>query len=118
MSRQELIDSIIAYAGEDYDATDSKQTTFLVACVDDAIEEVCNEMHPYGVSNCDAMESLRNIAIMRYGFVIRRIAMFHYDKQGKEGVTTFYESGQTTTYSGGGTPREYLDCIVPIAKVV
>ena len=118
MTRDQLVQSLIAYAGDDFDESDAKQRVFLEATVDDAIEEVCNEMHPYGAPCKDAREHIQNIALAKYGFLIRRIAMFHYDKQGKAGVTTFYEAGQTTTYSGGGTPREYLDGIVPIAKVV
>ena len=118
MTREELINSIIAYAGDDYDETDPKQVASLEFMVDDAIEEVCNEMNPYGEHNDDMRCHVARIALAKYGHVIRRIAMFHYDKQGKEGVTTFYESGQTTSYGGGGTPREYLDCIVPIAKIV
>ena len=118
MTRAELINSIIAYAGDDYDSSDEKQRVTLEFMVDDAIEEVCNEMYPYVVANNDERERITLLALSKYGHVIRRIAMFHYDKQGKEGVTTFYESGQTTTYGGGGTPKEYLAGIIPIAKVL
>lgn len=129
MTRQDLIESLINYAGDDYDQS-SEQLAFITSTVDDAINEVCNEMYPYdyGMEEEDdseeseeeesASESIRKIALRKYGNVIRRIAQFHYDKQGKEGVTTFYESGQTTSFSGGGTPREYLDGIVPVAKIV
>ena len=118
MTRDELVQSIIAYAGDDYDPEDSKQVAFLAATVDDAIEEVCNEMNPYSVSNCDELESIKKMALKRYGHVIRRVAMFHYDKQGKEGVTTFYESGQTTSFESGGTPSQFFDGIVTMARIV
>lgn len=118
MTRAELINSLIAYAGDDYDENDPKQVASLEFMVDDAIEEVINEMYPYGAFGEDERCHILRIAFAKYGHVIRRVAMFHYDKQGKEGVTTFYESGQTTSYGGGGTPREFLSCIVPIAKVV
>ena len=120
MTRHDLIESLISYAGDDYDQS-AEQLAFIENTVDDAIEEVCNEMYPYGYGmdeDDDKSELIRKIAIKKYGSVIRRITQFHYDKQGKEGVTTFYESGQTTSFSGGGTPREYLDTIIPVAKIV
>lgn len=116
MTREELIQSVIEYAGDDYDP--STDGSFLEWTVDDAIEEVANEMCPYGFSSDDAHNKVKNIALSRYGSVIRRIALFHYDKQGKEGVTTFYEAGQTTSYEDGGTPRRFLQSIIPIAKIV
>ena len=119
MTRQELINSIITYAGDDCDSTDQTQLELIEDTVDDAIEEVCNEMYPYrDGSDAATLATIQNLALNRYGYVIRRIAMFHYDKQGKEGVTTFYESGQTNSYGGGGTPAEYLASIVPIARIV
>ena len=113
-TREELIAALTDYAADDY--TDD-QSSFVEDCVDDAIEEVCNAMYPW--DNTDAkVEALRERALKRYSFVIQRIAQFHYDKQGKEGVTTFYESGQTNSYGTGGTPKEFLEGIVPIARVV
>jgi hypothetical protein len=50
--------------------------------------------------------------------VIRRIAQFHYDKQGKEGVVAFSEAGQKTSYEKGGTPSQYLEQIIPMCKIV
>ena len=114
MTRDQLIEKLIAYAADDYTET---QRSFVEGCVDSAIEEVINEMCPWDIS-ADAYEMLRQKALKRYGWNINRIAQFHYDKQGKEGVTTFYESGQTTSFSGGGTPKELFNGIVAIAKVV
>lgn len=113
-TREELIAALIKYAADDYK---EDQESFVEDCVDDAIQEVCNTMYPWDVSDIQ-MKTLKVRALKRYSMTIQRIAQFHYDKQGKEGVTTFYESGQTNSYGGGGTPKEYLDCIVPIAKVV
>lgn len=118
MTREKLVESLIEYAGDDYDESDPNQVSFLEWTVDDAIEEVVNEMCPYGFATDDAHNKAINIALNRYGSTIRRIAQFHYDKQGKEGVTTFYESGQTTSYEDGGTPRRFLQSIIPIAKIV
>ena len=83
MTREELVNSIIEYAGDDYDESDENQVSFLEWTVDDAIEEVVNEMCPYGFSTDTAHEKAIGIALSRYGATIRRIAMFHFDKQGK-----------------------------------
>lgn len=114
MTRAELVQRLVTYAADDY--TDD-QSTFVEDCVDGAIQEVCNEMCPWGMSDSD-YEKIRDTAIARYSWAILRIAQFHYDKQGKGGVTTFYESGQTQSYESGGTPRQFLSGIVPVAKVV
>lgn len=114
ITREELILKLKVYAADDYT---EDQATFLEDCIDGAIQEVCNEMCPFYVSDADA-EKYRKIALQRYSWAIYRIAQFHYDKQGKEGVTTFYESGQTTSFESGGTPRQFLSAIIPIAKIV
>lgn len=113
-SRSELVYKLKVYAADDY--TDN-QEPFLEDCIDGAIQEVCNEMCPWGMSDED-IEKYQGIALKKYSWVIYRIAQFHYDKQGKEGVTTFYESGQTTSFESGGTPRQFFNGIVPIAKIV
>ena len=124
MTREGLINDLIAYAGDDYDSSDQKQVTFLEFTVDDAIEEVVNTMYPYvlaGETDEETNEILgcvRKTALKKYGNAIRKIAMYHYDKQGKEGATTVYESGQTTSYHGGGTPKEFLSCVTPIARIL
>lgn len=115
MTREELVENLIEYAGDDYVQGDARQASFIRWTVDDAIEEVCNRMYPFGYSDADKAKS---VALARYGQVIRRIAQYHFDKQGKEGVTTFYEAGQTTSYQTGGTPPQFLDDVVPVAKVV
>ena len=115
MTRKELVENLIQYAGDDYINGDTQQASFVRWTVDDAIEEVCNYMFPFGYSNA---EKAHGMALAKYGNVIRRVAQFHFDKQGKEGVTTFYESGQTTSYKDGATPSRFFETIVPVAKVV
>ena len=114
ITREELIHGLVVYAADDYT---EDQLPFLEDCVDGAIQEVMNEMCPWGLSD-DDYEKYQEIALKRYLWAIKRIAQFHYDKQGKGGVTTFYESGQTQSYESGGTPKQYLSGIVPIAKIV
>lgn len=115
VTRDTLIESIIEYAGTDYDSGDAQQVSFVEWTVDDAIEEVCNRMFPFGYSDASAAQRQ---ALAKYGAVIRRVAMFHYDKQGKEGVTTFYEAGQTTSFEDGATPSRFFESIVPVARIV
>ena len=114
ITREELILKLKVYAADDYT---EGQEGFLEDCVDGAIQEVCNEMCQGGCSDED-YEKYQEYALKRYTWNIKKIAEFHYDKQGKGGVTTFYESGQTQSYESGGTPKEYLSGIIPIAKIV
>lgn len=115
-TREDLIENLIAYADDDYRPDNANQASFVEDCVDDAIAEVCNEMCPWGLSESD-YEQYQEIALQRYASVINRIAKYHYDKQGKEGVTTFYEAGQTNSYEEGATPKSYLRTIIPIARI-
>lgn len=115
MTRDDLIEKIVAYAGDDY--TDD-QLSFVEDCVDSAISEVSNHMYPWGISDDNAYKAIADKALIKYPWVINRVAQFHYDKQGKEGVTTFYESGQTQSYGTGGTPDSFFETIIPIARIV
>ena len=113
-TRDDLIESLIEYAGDDFR---KDQISFVEDCVDTAIDEVCNRMYPWSMSD-SKYNSVKRSALQRYAFTIKRIAQFHYDKWGKEGVTTFYESGQTTSFESGGTPSQFFDGIVTMARIV
>ena len=115
-TREDLISRLIDYAGDDYNPEDSRQVSFVEDCIDDAIAEVSNEMCPWGLTDSE-QERYQTIALQRYASVISRIAQYHYDKQGKEGVTTFYEAGQTNSYEEGATPKSYLRTIIPVARI-
>lgn len=115
-AREDLINRLIDYAGDDYNPEDIRQVSFVEDCIDDAIAEVCNEMCPWGLTESE-QERYQTIALRRYASVISRIAQYHYDKQGKEGVTTFYEAGQTNSYEEGATPKSYLRTIIPVARI-
>lgn len=114
VTREKLIQNLVVYAADDYK---DEEQSFIEDCVDGAIQEVVNEMCPWGLSDTD-YDKYQAIAMKRYSWAIKRIAQFHYDKQGKAGVTTFYESGQTQSYESGGTPKQFLSGIIPIAKIV
>lgn len=112
-TRTDLIAVLTAYAGDDY--TES-QSVLIESIVDDAIEEVRHARYPGGYANNTQLEKQTNAVLGRYSSNIRRIMEYHYDKIGKEGVTTYYESGQTTSWEAGGTPNSFFVGIIPIAK--
>ena len=95
----------------------SSSRFILLLLVNDAIEEVCNEMFPYGFSSDEEKEKGKNLAIKRYGSVIRKIAQYHYDKQGKEGLVGFSESGASVSYDSAGTPTSYLRSVIPVSLI-
>lgn len=113
-TREDLVDALIAYASDDYT---KKQADLVESIVDDAIEEVRNTRYPRGYSTEDELTEQTEAVLLRYPSVIRRICAYHYDKVGKEGVTTFYEAGQTTSWEAGGTPPSFLASVIPIATI-
>ena len=114
-TRAELVHILIKYAADDYTV---EQRPLVETIVDDAIEEVRNARFPSGYSNDRECESQILSVLSRYKTNIRRIAEYHYDKIGKEGVTTFYEAGQTTSWESGGTPDSFFRGILPIAQII
>ena len=115
MTRAELIQILYEYASDDYR---DDQSALIESIVDDAIEEVRNARYPGGYASDAQLEKQCNDVLMRFPSNIRRIMQYHYDKIGKEGVTTFYEAGQTTSWESGGTPDSYFKGIMPIATII
>lgn len=113
--KEKLLQQLIEYAGDDYE---TEQKSLLLTMIDDAIDEVCDVMYPYGFSSDAEHEKVRQTALKRYGSKIRKIAQYHYDKQGKEGVVSWSEGGSSASYESTGTPESYFSRIVPIAKIV
>ena len=109
---EELLKDLIIYVGEDYTP---EQEAFLRLLINDAIEEVCGVMYPFGFNN---EEKAKESALKRYKGKIRKIAQYYYDKQGVEGVTSYSGNGESRSYSGAGTPSESFSGIVPVAKRV
>lgn len=112
-TRDELIVGLIKYAADDYR---EEQSALVESFVDDAIEEVRNARYPFGYETESELKKQDAEILLRYPGNIRRIAQYHYDKIGKEGVTTFYEAGQTTSWEAGGTPDSFFKGIIPMAK--
>lgn len=112
---EELLRELIEYIGDDFS---SDQNSFLLMLLSDATDEVVLEMCPYGFSSDKEEESIRQLALKRYKSKIRKIAQYHYDKQGREGTTNWSESGASVSYESSGTPESYLRGIIPISKIV
>ena len=114
VTREVLIELLTAYAGDDYKES---QNALIAAIVDDAIEEVRQAKYPFGYATEKSLEKQTADVLLRHPSNIRRIMEYHYDKIGKEGVTTFYEAGQTTSWEAGATPDSFFKGIIPNAHV-
>lgn len=112
---EQMLQDLINYAGDDYEP---EQDAFLMRLISDATDEVMSEMFPYGFSSLSEEDIARERALKRYRSKIRKIAEYHYDKQGKEGVTSWSEGGVSASYDSSGTPSSYLRGIIPVAKIV
>lgn len=112
---EQLLQELIMYVGTDYTP---EQDKFLSMLIDDAIEEVCNEMFPYGFPSDEEKEKGKELALNRYKGTIKKIAQYHYDKQGKEGLIGFSESGTSVSYENAGTPSSYFRNIIPVSMIV
>lgn len=111
----ELLKGLIEYIGDDYT---EEQNPFLLMLLEDAADEVCEVLYPYGFTSDEETAKAREYAIKRYGSKIRKIAQFHYDKQGKDGITGYSESGTSVSYDGAGTPSSYFRGIIPVARIL
>lgn len=112
---EELLLQLIDYAADDYT---ENQESFLKILLNDALDEVVDEMYPYGFNSDTEEQKIKEKALRKYKSKIRKIAQYHYDKQGKEGVVGFSESGVSVSYENSGTPSSYLRGIIPIAKII
>lgn len=112
---EELLKALIEYAKPDYDES---MDGFLQNLLDDAVEEVCAEMYPHGFSSDAEYEKIKDKALKKYGRKIRKIAEYHFDKQGREGAISWSGNGESVSYESGGTPISYFRGIIPIAKIV
>lgn len=112
-TKAELVTLLIEYAADDYVDT---QHELIEAIVEDAIAEVRSARYPHGYGSHIELQRQEDEVLTRFKSNIRRIAQYHYDKIGKEGVTTFYESGQTTSWEAGGTPNSFFAGIIPVAR--
>lgn len=112
---EELLLQLIDYVADDYT---ENQEPFLKILLNDALDEVVEEMYPYGFNNDSEEQKIKDKALKKYKSKIRKIAQYHYDKVGKEGVTGFSENGVSVSYENAGTPPSYLRGIIPIAKII
>lgn len=115
MTRAEMYAKLVAYAGDDYE---SSQDDFLYFLIDAATEEVRSIMYPSAVTDEDTLATQTEAAMARYPYKIQRIAEYHYDKVGKEGVKSFTENSTSSSYEVAGTPPSMLTHIIPVSQVV
>ena len=115
MTRAEMFAKLVTYAGVDYDPS---QDSFLYFLIDAAIAEVTDIMFPVQATNEEQLVSMQNAALARYPYKIQRIAEYHYDKQGKEGVKSFTENSTSSSYEVAGTPPSMLKHIIPVSMFV
>lgn len=111
----ELTQGMIAYIGDDYTPDMDDMIECLLA---DALEDVCTYMYPRGFSSADERHKVEALALQRYPGKIRRIAEYHYDKIGKQGVKSYEENGTSAAYEASDTPLSLLRGIVPVASVI
>ena len=114
-TEQKLFQSLKDYAGDDYEES---QDSFLLTLIEDATEEVLSRGYPNGFSTAESKQKAHDSVMLNYETKIRRIAEYHYDKQGKEGVTSFSENGSSASYENSGTPESYFRGIIPISTIV
>ena len=111
----ELLQSLIEYAKPDYVP---EMDSFLRSLIEDAVEEICNEMCPHGFEDDAEHDRIQDMAIKRYKRIALRIAKYHYDKQGREGAMSWSENGTSVSYESSATPASYLRGIIPVARIV
>jgi len=90
---------------------------YLLSLIESACEEVRNVRYPNGASDEETQEIQTDLVMKRFGYNILRIAQYHYDKQGIEGVTSYTEADVKRHYESAGTPISYFNGINPIASV-
>lgn len=112
---EKLKQELIAYAGDDYS---DEQIGIVESLITDAIEEVAHAMYPFGFSTDTEEEKAKTQVLKRYRSTVKKIAQYHYDKQGKEGVQSYSENGTSATYESSGTPSSYLQFVIPVSRVV
>lgn len=112
----ELLLDLIAYVGEDYEES---QTPFLKSLLKSAIKEVTRARYKgYTFQTSQDRQRAEESVLVNYDDVILKIAKYHYDKQGNEGVTAYSESGSSFSYESAGTPPSYLADVIPITRII
>ena len=114
-TEQKLFQSLKNYAGDDYEES---QDSFLLTLIEDATEEVLSRVYPNGFSTAESKQKAHDSVMLNYETKIRRIAEYHYDKQGAEGEISHSENGKAVSYENSGTPESYFRGVIPISAIV
>lgn len=112
----ELLLELISYVGEDYS---EELDPFLKSLLKNAIKEVTRARYKgYTFQNVAERKKAEESVLINYDDVILKIAEYHYDKQGNEGVLSYSESGSSFSYENAGTPQSYLSDVIPITRIM
>ena len=114
-TEQKLFQSLKDYAGDDYEKS---QDSFLLTLIEDATEEVLSRVYPNGFSTAESKQKAHDSVMLNYESKIRRIAEYHYDKHGKEGVISYSENGRSASYENSGTTERCVRGIIAISTIV
>lgn len=113
---EELLQELIKYAADDYT---EEQDDFLRSLLTSAAKEVVRKRYKgHTFQNEQQKKKAEDDVLLNYDEVILKIAKYHYDKQGKEGVTGWSENGASASYESAGTPPSYFDDVIPITRIV
>lgn len=113
---EELLQELIKYAADDYT---EEQDDFLRSLLNSAAKEVVRKRYKgYSFRNEQQKKKAEDDVLLNYDEVILKIAKYHYDKQGKEGVTGWSENGVSASYESAGTPPSYFDDVIPKTRIV
>ena len=117
--KDDLLQSMIAYADEEYDEADSKERMeqIMLQCIEDAVQEILLVMYPNGYLTDSERAKVEEYILNVYKNKVRYIAEYHWDKQGKEGVILYSENDTSSHFESSGTPASYLTGIIPIAII-
>lgn len=112
----ELLLELISYVGEDYS---DEIDPFLKSLLKNAIKEVTRARYKgHTFQNVAERKKAEESVLINYDDVILKIAEYHYDKQGNEGVLSYSESGSSFSYENAGTPQSYLSNVIPITRIM
>ena len=115
-SMEELLLQLIDYVADDYT---EEQENFLKSLLANALKEVTRKRYRgYTFKSAEERKNAENSVLINYDEIVLNVAKFHYDKQGKEGVMSYSESGQSVSYESSGTPSSFLEDVIPITRVV
>lgn len=107
---------LIDYAGDDYG---EEQEEFLRSLLQNALKEVTRKRYRgHTFESISERKKAENGVLINYDEIVLNIAKYHYDKQGKEGVISYSENGESASYESAGTPPSLLEDVIPLTRII